>query len=403
MSTTFQAYGQTDVGLVRSANEDSIGSKETLNGFVYTVCDGMGGHVGGATASALAVKSILEYFDREVYENMYIAINHAIQFANEQIYAHAQMDPTLKGMGTTCTVLVTKGHEVFIGHVGDSRIYLYSDHQLNRLTKDHSFVQSLVDQGIIPDSEAENHPRKNELLKALGIRPSVEPTVCSAPILPKKGDVFMMCSDGLCGLVNDSAMADIMSSGSLETQAQQLIQAAKDAGGHDNITVQLVECTASDNAASVFTHYNPATPKSFEKTTQTTTIFQDPPAEVAPAKNKKSGVIIGILILAALVLIAWFFIFRNNGKNNWNGTDSTGEELIIHSNPDQKDSPAAKNNVVVQPSNNKKNNKDTAKPKKDSAKKPAADTGKKTTAPPKSKSDSNKPKPTPVKPDSLKK
>ena len=136
----FKNASLTHVGRVRSANEDFHADAPTVNGHVFVVCDGMGGHVGGATASHVAVSSILEYFQREKHENIIQAIDRSLAFANEQVYARSISDPSLKGMGTTATVLVIQGEECFIGHVGDSRIYLKSDNQLFRLTKDHTFV-----------------------------------------------------------------------------------------------------------------------------------------------------------------------------------------------------------------------------------------------------------------------
>ena len=184
----------THVGLVRKANEDACGqvNSSTKNGHVFIVCDGMGGHVGGAIASTTAVNCIIDFFNKEYYENIYLAIEKSISFANEQIFLRSQAEPELKGMGTTCTVLVQREDKIFIGHVGDSRIYIQSDDQLFRLTKDHSYVQTLVDKGELTDEEMESHPRKNELTKALGIDDNVSVEVCSEPIISKNGDKFLI-------------------------------------------------------------------------------------------------------------------------------------------------------------------------------------------------------------------
>ena len=129
-------------------------------------------------------------------------------FANEQIYVLSQDNPELKGMGTTCTALLQRDDNVYIAHVGDSRIYLNTDNKLYRVTKDHSFVQKLVDAGQLSDSEMETHPRKNELTRALGISIEVEVEVSEKPLIVKNGDKFLMCSDGLCGLVNDPTISN---------------------------------------------------------------------------------------------------------------------------------------------------------------------------------------------------
>lgn len=289
MAKNFKHVIKTDVGLVRKANEDSAGfapSEEiNNNGDLVIVCDGMGGHVGGATASQMAVKNFIEYFSREYYSNPIIALHNAIVFANEQIYARAQVETQLKGMGTTCTLMLVRGDEVFIGHVGDSRIYLKTAEKLHRITKDHSFVQQLVDQGIIRDEDAENHPRKNEILRALGIRDSVEPEVAAAPILPKVGDVFLMCTDGLNGLVPDATMFEITNQGStLDEQGDQLINLAKDAGGHDNITVALVEIINSPHQASVFVDLSPKDEVEITGNMRTAEMTQ----EMTPESSKRS-------------------------------------------------------------------------------------------------------------------
>jgi serine/threonine protein phosphatase PrpC len=253
----YSSKSLTNVGKVRSANEDNLGEAKTPNGDLFVVCDGMGGHVGGAQASTIAVNSLIEYFQREVYDNVIQAIDHALSFANEQIYASALSNPDLKGMGTTAVVLLVRGEECFVGHVGDSRIYLRSNGKLNRITKDHSFVQTLVDSGVIDDEDAENHPNKNQILQALGIAPAVKATICQSPILPKAGDMFLLCSDGLNGMVNDRDMERIMQEDNLMVTSENLITAALNGGGHDNITASLVLIEESAHNSSRFVHFNP--------------------------------------------------------------------------------------------------------------------------------------------------
>ena len=247
----------TNVGKVRKANEDNLGQLLTPNGHVFVVCDGMGGHVGGAQASFIAVNSILDFFQRETYDNVIQAIDHALSYANEQIYASSLSNSELKGMGTTAVILLIRSEECFIGHVGDSRIYLRSNGKLNRITKDHSFVQTLVDSGIINDDDAESHPKKNQILQALGIAPTVKATICQAPILPKVGDMFLLCSDGLNGMVNDRDIESIMQEDNLMVTPENLITAALNAGGTDNITASLVLIEESEHASSSFVHFNP--------------------------------------------------------------------------------------------------------------------------------------------------
>ena len=252
----YNHFSKSVIGLVRKANEDSIGSiskdHSNGNGSIHIVCDGMGGHVGGATASQTAIKSITEFFKKRTYNEPVKALRQSIEFANSQIFSMAENDPSLRGMGTTIVILLIKEDKIYIAHVGDSRVYLFSDNTLYRLTKDHSFVQKLVDAGQIDENEAENHPRKNELTRALGISNTVQVEVTPNPILTKKGDKFLLCSDGLCGLVNDPTLANALKNTSLSETVNDLISLAENAGGHDNISVDLIEILKSTHKKSVF-------------------------------------------------------------------------------------------------------------------------------------------------------
>lgn len=247
MTEDFDSYclrGEcTDVGLVRKANEDSCGNKITQNGFVSVVCDGMGGHVGGATASRIAVETIFGVLDSQTFADPREAIGVSIEAANREILKAAAAKPELTGMGSTCVMLLVRNGLVYLGHVGDSRIYLVRDRRITQLTKDHSYVQMLVDAGRITPEEAERHPRKNEITNALGLANMQPPTIMPNPIEPEAGDCFVLCSDGLSGMVSDKTIAAV--AGNHEVHIQQravtLVEKAKAGGGVDNISVELVE------------------------------------------------------------------------------------------------------------------------------------------------------------------
>lgn len=247
-------FEKTDVGRVRKANEDNMGHLELPWGWVFTVCDGMGGHVGGATASSIAVNSILEFLGKDqAPSDPAEALAQSLIFANEQIYATTLAQPELRGMGTTAVIMLQIGSSLWLAHVGDSRIYIHSEGRLHRLTRDHSFVQTLVDQGIISEDEMELHPRKNELTRALGTRPSVEPEVSERPVHPQSGDTFLLCSDGLYGMIDPAEILSILQSNpALQPATERLIFEANERGGHDNITVQLVRVEDSPHAKSRF-------------------------------------------------------------------------------------------------------------------------------------------------------
>lgn len=251
------------IGNVRTAQEDSHDiAILTPNGDVFVVCDGMGGHVGGKQASSIAVKSIIEHLKKEKYAQPMQALNDALQFANMQILGYAKDHPELRGMGTTACIVLLQDTEAYIAHVGDSRIYLYmgKEQQLHRVTKDHSYVQTLVDAGQITDEEAEHHPNKNRILKALGIKPELVPT-CNV-LHPKNGDCFLICSDGLNGMIMDSTIEGVLKQNiPLADKGERLIQLALEAGGHDNITVELIQITSSPHTQSQFISFNPASTK----------------------------------------------------------------------------------------------------------------------------------------------
>ncbi|MDR1593792.1 MAG: Stp1/IreP family PP2C-type Ser/Thr phosphatase [Prevotellaceae bacterium] len=256
----FEIVSATDTGLVRKANEDSCGTADTPNGYLCVVCDGMGGHAGGATASDIAVKCVIQYLSKEVFPDVRQSLTDALEFANVQIIGTAAEHPELKGMGSTACVLLLQNDCAWFAHAGDSRIYLYAakEKRLHRLTQDHSYVQGLVNQGLITDAEAENHPNKNRILKALGVNEILNPEVCRQPVLPAKGDIFLICSDGLSGMASDRLIQEILSAKKdLKHKETALMSLAKSAGGTDNITFQMALITGSPHKRSVFESKNP--------------------------------------------------------------------------------------------------------------------------------------------------
>lgn len=297
--------GQTDVGRKRAANEDSMGNAVTQNGLVSVVCDGMGGHVGGATASKIAVKSILDNLATTYYDDPRIAIGESIDIANRAILNEAEAHPELSGMGSTCVLLIVRDGKVYIGHVGDSRIYLIRSKKIVQLTKDHSYVQMLVDRGEITQEQAERHPRKNEITNALGIPNMTPATVADDAIIPEAGDCFLLCSDGLSGMVSNEVINKVISKQS-ELNAQErvdrLVMLANENGGVDNITAQMVEFPVAPNVIE---------------------------------QEKKIPVWLKVLIPALLVIMLglgayWLIKSKNAGKDN--SSDQENTENVVDSN-----------------------------------------------------------------------
>ncbi len=235
--------GASDVGQVRKANEDKGIWFDSPNGRIGLVCDGMGGHVGGQVASQTAIQAIQEFLTNNLFDDPNEAISSSITYANQAIINKTLAQPELKGMGSTCVMLLIRDGKVYYGHVGDSRIYVISSRTIRQLSKDHSFVQMLVDARQISKEEAEHHPRKNEITNALGISNMKPPTISRNPIEPEAGTCFLLCSDGLTGMVDDKKIEKVISNRtvSLNHRAKELIDLANEAGGVDNITVQLVE------------------------------------------------------------------------------------------------------------------------------------------------------------------
>ena len=237
----FDFISLTDKGLEREKNEDYLAYFDTFNGHVFAVCDGMGGHTGGEIASKVAIEAIGEYFNADYYKNPFEAIESAIVFANKKVIEYAKLDTRLFGMGTTVILVLIRDDMIYYGHSGDSRLYILTKSQLKRLTRDHSYVNQLIDKNIITEKEAENHPRRNEITQALGLNPYLEPDVTNLAFLPEEGDVLMLCSDGLNNMVTDRSIKKILLSNKIiEQKASDLIAKALKNGGIDNISIQLI-------------------------------------------------------------------------------------------------------------------------------------------------------------------
>jgi protein phosphatase len=222
----------TDVGRQRQSNEDSFLESPP----VFAVADGMGGARAGEVASRMAVEAFAaEDSPRGSPEEI---LRGVAQEANRRIYEAAQGDSEHAGMGTTLTAAMVSGRELAVGHVGDSRLYRLRDGKLEQLTDDHSLVEELVRQGRLTPEEAENHPQRSIITRALGPEPEVD--VETFTHTARDGDIYLICSDGLSGMVPEAEMAAIVrDSGSLEEAARGLVEAANRNGGRDNITVIL--------------------------------------------------------------------------------------------------------------------------------------------------------------------
>ena len=251
LQVTFEAH--SDVGRERSENQDAFGSHR-LEGFgSYFVCDGMGGHAGGSTASRLAVAVIEQHLAQSglpIRER----IEQAIREANDAIHQKASRERELRGMGTTIAFvgIDEARSEAYVAHVGDSRVYHIRGSVLRRVTKDHTMVQRLVDEGLLTEEQAEHHPNSNIISRSLGGRPEVEVEFTDAPMPIQEGDLFVLCSDGLHGLVTEMEIARIVSSMAPAEAVRKLIERANEEGGHDNVTAEILLIGAQGAAPERF-------------------------------------------------------------------------------------------------------------------------------------------------------
>ena len=241
----------TDPGLVRQENQDAFGYRQPEDaalleqkGVLFVVADGMGGHRGGATASRLAVQVILREYYASRARQPGEGIRAAVEAAHRAVREKSLASRELQGMGTTVVILALQDGHAHVGHVGDSRAYLIQGDRIRRLTRDHSLVQQWVDQGVMNADEARRSERKNVLTRVLGVRgESVAVDLLSPPHVLAPGDTFVLCSDGLHGVVEDDEIRDLVRRHEPQEACQALVALARERGGPDNITVQVVTWT----------------------------------------------------------------------------------------------------------------------------------------------------------------
>jgi serine/threonine protein phosphatase PrpC len=247
-----RAVLRTDVGLVRSENQDfgmCTTTQEELEshpgGRLLIVADGMGGHRGGATASRLAAETVKAQFLGSETADIPTALRESLTRANARIYSEAQANPELRGMGTTTSVLAVRGDHGWLAHVGDSRIYMVREGAIKQLTDDHSLVATMVREGLLTSAEAETHPRRNVLQRSMGVAEDVEVDV-RGPYELQPGDTFILCSDGLHGLVKEPELREIAAK-PIEAAADEFLRKALERGAPDNVTVIVARVEEEDS------------------------------------------------------------------------------------------------------------------------------------------------------------
>ncbi len=233
---------RTDVGMIRSGNEDNFAADVNATRGLFVVADGMGGHAAGEVASEMAVQIVQRELGgvRDLDgEDVVQKVAATLKRANREIHDRTITEVDKQGMGTTASVLIISGARYLIGQVGDSRVYLLRDQELGQLTKDHSYVQEQVDAGFLTPEQARYHPYSNVITRCVGASPEVEADIYRGEV--RIGDLYLVASDGLTGMVDDRRLAQLLSSGATpERKVQALISEANGRGGLDNITAILV-------------------------------------------------------------------------------------------------------------------------------------------------------------------
>jgi serine/threonine protein phosphatase PrpC len=252
-----RSFAVSDVGRKRKLNEDSFLVDEALG--LYIVADGMGGHAAGEVASAAAVQAVrtaileerdkVEKFGREASDdnrdNLQLLMERAIQKAASTIYKMAELDQGKRGMGTTLCALLVAGKKGIIGHVGDSRVYLFRNGRVHQITEDHTLIQEQMKRGIITKEQAATSDVKNVITRAVGIQASVQVDTLFTDMLP--GDLYLLCSDGLHGYFEDAELPELLKREPREALAAHLVDLANERGGKDNITAVLISMEAEED------------------------------------------------------------------------------------------------------------------------------------------------------------
>lgn len=243
----------TDLGLKRAQNEDSMAfwmedEAVAARGALLVVADGMGGARAGEVASRLTVDSVMKSYRETPSGEILGDLARSVELANKVVHDHSIAHPELHGMGTTCTALVVHGRDLYLAHVGDSRAYLLHDGAIRQLTQDHTLVAQLVLNRQLTPEQARVDPRRNLVTRSVGVGSTVEVDAERAVDALADGDAVLLCTDGLHGLVDDAEIAWVASSSDLDQACAQLIELAKERGGHDNITLLIARLETADAA-----------------------------------------------------------------------------------------------------------------------------------------------------------
>jgi len=313
---------KTDTGRQRNANEDSYYAKAP----VFAVADGMGGAQAGEVASRIAAGAFEQGVDEETPPEA--QLKQIAQEANREIHELAQRDSSRAGMGTTLTSALVRDDEVALAHVGDSRAYVLRDGELKRLTKDHSLVEELRRSGRLTEEQAEEHPQRSIITRALGPEPKVNVDTMTVPA--KEGDVFLLCSDGLTTMVGDDQIREILTGArSLRSAVNKLVDAANSGGGRDNITAVAFRLSESEEAtaedATLISRTAEQAGLTGERVRAAADRLRGQGPMPAPSRRRR-GIKIAAIVAVVLVLFGGFFLLAS--QVYFLGTDDEGRVAL---------------------------------------------------------------------------
>ena len=286
----------TDPGSVRTSNQDACAQfTDPARGMhLLVVADGMGGHLGGEEASRIAITSMGEVFNRGEGDPQRL-LREAFDRANAGVFEAAIGNPELAGMGTTAVALLFAPEDrIWVAHVGDSRAYRLRQNRFKQLTRDHSVVGALLRMGHITEEEARVHPQRNEILRAIGTQDQVEVDIASAEYQP--GDRYLLCSDGLSGMLADPEIARVLAESEPSTAVRELVRMANESGGTDNITVQIAVVAGE--------------PKPRLPTVEITANI-DTDTDTDTEKKSRGALFLWLLGLGVLALLGWALLGRS--------------------------------------------------------------------------------------------
>ena len=312
---------KTDLGLKHPINSDALGDKKTKNGHVFVVADGNPVDANGSFASRLAVQSILDFFEKEIFDNVYIGINHAFQFANEQVYRASILEEGLKGVFASVAVVLVREEGVYYAHIGNARVYLKSEGKLQRLTNDHGYL----DVQMYPSNNVDATKPLLKLPKALGNTPSISPSVCFSKLDVAAGDVLLVCTHGITKVLDDNFINSKIEYATINTNVLELVDSAKGKSVPENVTLQLIAVTEGNIQKRMISASSSQQNKVVDSSS---TVESKVSQEQINLFNKisldrKKTIKIGAAIIAVFVLI--WFVFRQPHDDTDKVLDDAGE------------------------------------------------------------------------------